>query len=120
MGLRDEITAGLAEAFSDPDGLLDAVTEFVGVRETGQGTFDPVTEKWTPGTLTYTGRGVFGGYEAEMVDGTKILATDTKLLALQAEVTAVPAVDDTINGAKVIAAGQDPTGATWTLQLRRV
>lgn len=120
MGLRDEITAGLAEAFDDLDGLADAVRAFTATRETGQSGYDPVTETWTPGILTYAGRGVFAGYEAEMVDGVKILATDTKLIALQAEVTGTPQVDDMIGDAKVQSVGQDPAGATWILQLREV
>ncbi len=120
MALRDEITAGLADAFNDPDGLADAVQSFAAQRRTGQGTYNPVTEQWDVGTLGYTGRGVFAGYEAEMVDGIKILSTDTKLIALQAEVTMTPAVDDEINGAKVLAVGKDPADATWILQLREV
>lgn len=118
MGLRDEIAADLADAF-DTD-LADAVQTFEGLRETGQSSYDPVTEVWTPGLLIYGGRGVFGSYEAEMIDGINILRTDKKLLALQAEVDAVPQVADMINGSKVIAVSQDSAGATWNLQLREV
>src|SRR5690606_32979054 len=105
------ITANIAEAF-DSD-LADAVTDFIGTRITGEGTYDPITEEWTPGTLTYTGRGVFGSFEATLVDGIQILATDEKLTALQAEVTETPKVDDKINGKTIISVGQDPAGATW-------
>lgn len=118
MGLRDEITAGITEAF-DSD-LADAVTDFTGTRVTGEGAYDPITEEWMPGTLTYTGRGVFGSFEAALVDGIQILATDEKLTALQAEVTETPKVDDKINGKTVLAVGQDPAGASWSLQLRKV
>lgn len=118
MGLRDELMADIAEAF-DTD-LADAVTEFIGTRITGEGTYDPVTEEWTPGTLTYTGRGVFGGFSIDMIDGINILRTDVKLTALQAEVTEAPAVDDTINGMKVISLGADPAKATHSIQLRKV
>lgn len=118
MGLRDELTADIAEAF-DTD-LADAVTAFTGTRITGDGAYDPVTEEWTPGTLTYAGRGVFGGFEIDMIDGVNILRTDVKLTALQAEVTETPAVDDTINGMKVISIGRDPAGATHSIQLRKV
>lgn len=127
MGLRDDLSADIAEAF-DTD-LADAVTEFTGTRVTGEGTYDPVTEEWEPGTLTYTGRGVFGGYSVDMIDGISILRTDTKLTALQAEVVKTvsgavtpetPKVDDTINGMKVISLGQDPAGASYSIQLRKV
>lgn len=124
MGLRDDLTADIAEAF-DTD-LADAVTEFTGTRITGEGTYDPITEEWTPGTLTYTGRGVFGGFGIDMIDGVNILRTDTKLTALQAEVIRAPgipetpAVDDTINGMKVISIGADPAKASYSIQLRKV
>lgn len=123
MGLRDELMADIAEAF-DTD-LADAVTEFTGTRITGEGTYDPVTEEWTPGTLTYTGRGVFGGFAIDMIDGINILRTDVKVTALQAEVVRAeipetPVADDRINGMAVISVGKDPAGATWSIQLRKV
>lgn len=118
MGLRDELTADIAEAFDDD--LADAVTAFTGTRITGEGTYDPVTEEWTPGTLTYTGRGVFGGFDINMIDGINILRTDVKVTALQVEVTETPAADDKINGMTVISVGKDPAGATWSIQLRKV
>lgn len=123
MGLRDDLTADISEAFDDD--LADAVTEFTGTRITGEGTYDPVTEEWTPGTLTYTGRGVFGGFSIDMIDGVNILRTDVKLTALQAEavsgeVPETPIADDKINGMTVIGAKKDPAGATWSIQLRKV
>lgn len=124
MGLRDDLMADIAEAF-DAD-LADAVTEFIGTRVTGEGTYDPVTEEWIPGTLTYTGRGVFGGFSIDMIDGVNILRTDVKLTTLQAEVIAAPGVpetpqvDDTINGMKVISIGADPAKASHSIQLRKV
>lgn len=119
MGLRDEITADIAEAFDND--LADAVSEFTGSRIVSQGTFDPVTETWSdPVTESYTGRGVFGSFDMRVVDGVQILRTDVKLTALQAEVTGTPKIDDTINEMKVIHAGKDPADVTWILQLRRV
>ena len=123
MGLRDEITTDIAEAFDDD--LADAVSAFTGTR-TGVGTWDPVTETWTATTENYSGRGVFGSFEAAMVDGIQILATDEKLTALQAEVidsngaAFAPKVDDTINGKKVLAVGQDAARVSWSLQLRKM
>ena len=56
----------------------------------------------------------------ELIDGIRILATDSKLTALQGDVDGTPMVGDKINGMEVLNVGQDPVGATWTLQLRRV
>lgn len=115
MGLRDDLTADLAEAF-DTD-LADAVTEFEAVHH-GQGGYDPVTGTVTPGDVPYGGRGVIGGYRNDEIDGSQILATDKKLTALQAEVTRSPEVGDTIAGMRVQRVGQDPARATWRVQLR--
>lgn len=126
MGLRDELTADLAEAF-DTD-LADAVTAFTGIRQ-GQGEYDPVTGVVTPGTVTYAGRGVFSAYEHDLIDGTNILATDERLTVLQAELLitengqpttarAAPEVGDIIEGKTVVSVRQDPARATWRIQLR--
>jgi len=118
MGMRSEITQALAEAFSDPEGLQDAVTAFTGVRSVA-GAYNPATGKVEAATtLTYTGRGVFADYSARDIDGTLILTSDVKLTALQAEVTTAPKVGDKINGKSVMRVGQDAAAATWQLQLR--
>lgn len=115
MGLRDDITADLAEAF-DGD-LADAVTEF-SAEHPGQAAYDPATGTTTPTVTAYSGRGVFGSYRLDQIDGTLILATDQELTTLQAEVTRAPEVGDTIAGMKVVRVDKDPAGVTWTIQLR--
>lgn len=118
MGLRDEITEALAEAFSDPDGLADAVTAFAGVRSVA-GVYNPATGRVEGATtLNYTGRGVFADYSARDIDGTLILTSDVKLTALQAEMAEAPKVGDKINGKNVLRVGQDAARATFVLQLR--
>ena len=120
MGMREEIQAEMAEAFSDPDGLADAVKPFAG-GITIPGAWDPVTETGgDPVVIAYAGRGVFGSFSSQLVDGIQILATDVRLLALQNETTGTPAVGHELNGMNVIGVEQDPASATWTLQLRRV
>ena len=116
MSLRTEIQADIAEAFDDD--LADAVTSFTGTREVA-GSYDPVTGTTTTTTETYTGRGVFGGYSVQEVDGQHILATDTKLTALQNELTGTPQEGDTIDGMEVVRIQKDPAAATWSLTLRR-
>ncbi|TKR55324.1 hypothetical protein D7I39_10900 [Allopusillimonas ginsengisoli] len=130
MGLRDEIAQEVAAAFDDD--LADAVKEFTGTRIIRRGRPNPVTEEWNSEILTYEGRGVFGSFQAELVDGNKILATDVKLLVLQVELLAkqavastvgeqiAPKIDDTIAGMKVMSVSRDPADVTWTVQLRKV
>lgn len=124
MGLRDDIQADLAEAFDEEDDLADAVTAFTGSREVA-GEYDPTTGTSTT-TVTYSGRGVFGSFRQDEIDGQHILRTDIKVTALQNEVLldtddspATPKIDDKINGLKVISVGKDPAGATWSIQLRK-
>ena len=130
MGLRDDLQADIAEAFDDADGLADAVTTFTGSRTTVSDVYDPVTGTYPETTIGYSGRGVFGGYSVEEIDGQHIVRNDVKLTALQNEVLldsdgtpAVPAVDDAVSGPdgdyRVISVGQDPAGASWTVQLRK-
>ncbi len=122
MSLRDDLQADIAEAF-DGD-LADAVQSFAGSRAVA-GEYDPVTGSSTT-TVSYSGRGVFGSFRQEEIDGAIILATDEKLTALQNEVTldsdgspATPQVDDTLAGKTVKAVMKDPASATWTLALRK-
>ena len=115
MGLRDDLQADLAEAF-DGD-LADAVTSFT-ASHPGPAAYDPATGTMTPTMTAYSGRGVFGSYRLDQVDGTLILSTDKRLAALQNEVTRAPEVGDTIAGMAVVRVEADPAGATWRCQLR--
>lgn len=130
MALRDELTADIAEAF-DTD-LADAVSSFTGSRFEPSGPPDPINQTQPGETVSYTGRDVFGSFGVQVSEALGILRTDIKLTALQAEVTSQPKIDDDIQlvdpvtgeplGPKyrVIHAGQDPAGASWTLQIRKV
>ena len=122
MGLRDEITAGIKDAFNTD--LADAVKPFTGSR-TVQG--EPSIEDILTNTvgsnstiINYSGRGVFGSYSEFEVDGEAIKANDVKLTALQSEVTTRPQLHDNINGYQVVAVNQDPASITYTIQLRKV
>lgn len=127
MGLRDDLQADIAAAFDDVDGLADAVTSFAGERVTvTSDTPDPNTGKYPTSTTAYSGRGVFGGYRSEEVDGQHILRTDVKLTALANEITRdsdgapfAPKVDDVIAGYDVINVGKDPAAASFSIQLRK-
>lgn len=128
MGMREEIQAGLAEAFDDPDGLADAVKPVAGMRKV-KGEYDPEIGGSPEITTHYVGRGVFGSYQAREIDGSLIQTTDERLLILQNElfiaesgeataVAAVPAIGDTIAGKRVLNVSRDPADATFTVQLR--
>lgn len=130
MSLRDDLQADIAEAFDDADGLADAVTPFSCTREVFTGDYDPETGETPQITIGYQGRGVFGGFRQHEIDGSRILATDTKITALQNEIWRVedgevtgtpdaPQIDDVINGLTVVDVRQDPASAAWTVQARR-
>lgn len=126
MGLRDDLQADIAAAFDDADGLADAVTTFTATRTTVSDTMDPETGTYPETTSAYSGRGVFGSYRAEEIDGQHVVRTDVKLTALQNEITRdsdgaqfAPEVDDVIDGYDVMHVGKDPAGASWSIQLRK-
>lgn len=117
MGLKQEITADIANAF-DTD-LADAVTDFTAIRQVK--TDDDWLENGNNHTkTTYQGRGVFGNFNQSEIDGQNILITDIKLICLQKEVTDTPKLDDIINGYQVVAVKKDPADVSFTVQLRKV
>ena len=122
MGLHDEITADIKDAFNTD--LADAVKPFTGSR-TVQG--EPSIEDILTNTVSsnstiinYSGRGVFGSYKELEVDNESIQMNDVKLIVLQDEVANIPKLDDVINGYQVVAVSQDPAMVTYTIQLRKV
>lgn len=116
------INKHIAEAFDNQ--LGDAVSSFMGYRKGVVGGYDAVSDTYTQSTeVNYTGRGVFDSYNQEEIQSSQIDITDVKLWCLQAEVDALPAVDDEITRAsgwvgRVISIEQDPVSAGWTIQLR--
>lgn len=122
MGLRNEITADIKDAF-DTD-LADAVKPFTGIRTVqGEPSIEDIltnTVGSNSTTINYSGRGVFSSYAEIEVDNESIMANDVKLTALQSEVTTRPQLDDVINGYQVVAVNQDPASITYTIQLRKV
>ena len=133
MGLHDEITADIKEAFNTD--LADAVKPFTGSR-TIQG--EPSIEDILTNTVgsnstikTYNGRGFFKIYTDE-VDNETILQGDIHLLCLQDETSIIPTVDDIItphgfpiNGAdnqecQVVSVAYNSSLVNYTIQLRKV
>ena len=122
MGLRDEITADIKDAF-DTD-LADAVQPFTGIRTVqGEPSIEDILTNTVGGnstTINYSGRGVFSSYAEIEVDNESIQMNDVKLIALQDEVANTPKLDDVINGYQVVAVNQDSASVTFTIQLRKV
>lgn len=124
MGLRDELQTDVAEAF-DSD-LADAIHAFTCTKIINSGEYDPVTETYSEQIDgSYSGRGVlFGSYSQYEVLNLGVLASDSKAIVLQNEVTADPKVDDewqTERGLfRVIYIKPDSVGASYTVQLRKI
>ena len=122
MGLHDEITADIKEAF-DTD-LADAVLPFTGSRTVqGEPSIEDIltnTVGSNSTTINYSGRGVFSSYREIEVDNDSIKMNDVKLIVLQSEISKTPHLDDVINGHSVISILSDPADVTFTIQLRKV
>ena len=122
MGLRDEVTADIKEAFNTD--LADAVKPFTGSRTVqGEPSIEDIltnTVGSNSTTINYSGRGVFSSYAEIEVDNESIQMNDVKLIVLQDEVANSPKLDDVINGYQVVAVNQDPSSVTFTIQLRKV
>ena len=133
MGLRDEITADIKDAF-DTD-LADAVKPFTGSRTVqGEPSIEDIltnTVGSNSTTINYSGRGFFKIYTDE-VDNETILQGDISLLCLQDETSIIPTVDDIItphgfpiNGAdnqecQVVSVAYNSSLVNYTIQLRKV
>ncbi|MGO2336764.1 glutamate 5-kinase [Providencia sp.] len=125
--MRSEIQKELAEAF-DSD-LADAVKAFTGSYVIEGDGWDPVTETGNDTTVEYTGRGILDNYNLQTmgfgrVDEINVLAGDVLLIALTNEITDTPSIGHqiTVNGQKysVISIQEDPVGAHYDIQLRRM
>lgn len=122
MGLREELQADIAEAFSTD--LQDVVSEFTCTKIIYGDEMDFATQTYPIiGNETYNGRGVlFGSYQKDMVKPDDYQITDCKAIVLQSEVNGVPQISDvwmTVKGEfNVVNIGKDPSGSIWIFQLR--
>lgn len=140
MGLRNEIQADIAEAFNDD--LADAVGPFT-LKQIVEGEYDPATGTAAKTEINHSGRGVFGRYRQDEIDGQHIVSTDIKLTVLQNELTdgsgkqSIPEIGFVLKRGdrnswffyffkysqfdefRVLNVGQDPAGSCWFVQLRK-
>ena len=121
--IKNKIQSKVGKAFDKK--LGDAVDTFTCSREVQSGDFDFVTQTYPTITVeAYSGRGVRGNYLRDMVKPIDYQTTDAKAIVLQNELTSIPQIGDVWEfydgNFKVINIGQDPVGATYTAQLRKV
>lgn len=112
--IHDIITKELRKAFLGP--LKDVYKDFVLIRKTYL--VDPRTDKNIETKSEFTGKGVFGSFEAKDIDGENILVTDIKLLVLQEDLSTKPQRGDIINSLIVRGILKDSADVTYTLILR--
>lgn len=114
--ITDKINSKLPAALDGK--LADAVEPFEATR-TVPGEYDPVTGTTDSTTETWQGRWIRGEWRTDQVDDQHILRTDVKRSVMQVETDWAPAVDDEVNGLKVVDVSQDAVKALWVLNLRR-
>lgn len=91
------------------------------------GTYDPATGTSTPTTTNYAVTAAVFDYPAAVIDGSRIVRGDKKVLMSAYGLTATPKPDDTFTDAAsvvytVVEAKATAPGGTvvlWTLQVRR-
>lgn len=107
------------------EGVLQLMQDFgsdLTLSRAGVAIYNPTTGTVTNGTpSSFTARGVFIEYREDNIDGTLVKRGDRKLLLAASGATGTPAVNDIVNGLKVldvrtIAPNGVPIG--WTCQVR--
>jgi len=121
MGLRLDIQTDIASAF-DTD-LSDAVRSLT-LKHVTTTSFNPATGTDVPTYVNYTSRGVFDALSEIDLMETPLGLVDTKVIILQNEIDATPALDDQIvdsDGSiyRVIKFGEDPAKCIYELGCRR-
>lgn len=127
MSIKNTMQSSFGALFNGA--FAEVMTSFTGTY-LGPGVYDPVTEETTAQTMTYSGRGVLTRYKLEQIDNVNILSTDSLLIVLTNEVTALPSAGhkitakDPITGElktfDLLPVKTDPARVHYQLQLRAV
>ncbi len=119
MGLHNEITADVQEAFNSD--LSDATKSIIIKQFIKQ--YDPVTGQTTEIVSQETTRGIVTNFSTFELFNSAIKPTDLRIIILQDEITFVPAIDDTLvienEEYKVITVKEDPAKVTYEIQCRK-
>lgn len=119
MGLS---RATLAKVVSAAFNALGDIPESVVYRRTSS-SYVPSTGTNTITNTNYTIDAIFTSFQSVEIDRVAVLASDLKMILEQSELTITPnlATDKVVRNSQtfnILRIFQDPTGATWTLQLR--
>lgn len=120
MSLKTAIQSAALGAFTVVSSLEKAVSL---VKNTGNPTYNPATGVVTATTTTQNFNALVTGYERYEVDGTKVLATDAKVIVPQSRITGTPLTTDTLTISStswdIKSVTPDAADATWTIQARQ-
>lgn len=122
MGLREELQADLAEAFSDDDELGQAYASFTATRQVA-GEYVPGSGQSGSTTITYGGQYWRGKWSFTELQTLNLDAQDIKIGMLANATEQKPEVDDRLTLAdgtvtRVTQVSKDPVEATYTVMLR--
>lgn len=119
MGLKNDLYNSIVEAF---DGELSDAVIAMTLRKNNE-TFDPADNSVSLSILDYNTRGITTVYEESEINNNSIQPNDIKIILLQAELEAVPQIDDEIiseDGTfKIVNVMKDPSNTIWGLQCRQ-
>ena len=123
MGLREELQADLAEAFSSDDELGQAYARFTAIRQAPDGEYVPGSGQSGGTTITYGGQYWRGKWSFTELQTLNIDAQDIKIGMLANATEQKPEVDDRLTLAdgtvtRVTQVSKDPVEATYTVMLR--
>jgi len=120
MGLRAAFAAAASAAFNAFGDIVDNATYYGG---SANDTYDPATGAVTDGTSGRSIKIILTYFKRHELDSMDVLATDTKGLVRQSDLTVTPRVDDTItigsDTYRVKYFRMDPAHALWTFVLRK-
>lgn len=120
MAINTAIKSAVAAAFSAMSSLETAV---VLVRNNSNPTYNATTGAITYSSTSYSFNSLIVKYERNEIDGSNVIATDSKMIFPQSRLAVTPKTTDTftISGAtwEIKSIDQDPASATWTIQIRR-
>jgi hypothetical protein len=118
--IKNKVTTKLANAYDSK--LADVVKTITLKKINNAAGYDPATGAITESTVEYTTRGAVVSFENSEIDNISILNTDTQVIIIQDELSAIPEVDDILSfdggDHKIVGFKPDPSGATWMIQCR--
>jgi hypothetical protein len=125
MGLRSDIQTSLTEAMAND--LLDVVASFTLVKFT-DGAYNPVTGVTSTTETEYEGKGIFGSYGADEINGESVKSEDEKIIVNGNDLAVAPEINDVVrlaSGTEYFIVkpapimGGDTTAIIYEMQVRK-